>query len=91
MKTKNRGPVASVLFSFRNIDLKRLLKTKSVIQGKIYLLIGLLFMMAPHFATKSIGMGLGLAALFWLGKRLTTHAFSQDADQYPTKYKLIFY
>lgn len=59
--------LASAFHAFLRIDYKQLLKTGTAIQGIVCLLIGLFFMMAPVFATRSIGLGLGLAALFWLG------------------------
>lgn len=83
--------LASAFHAFRNIDYKQLLRSGSAIRGTIFLLIGLFFMIAPEFATKSIGVGLGLAALFWLGKRLLSNAFSEEADIRRKKYKLIFY
>ncbi|MGN0313774.1 MAG: Mbeg1-like protein [Fusicatenibacter sp.] len=82
---------ASALHTFGHVDYKELLKTGSTIQGAICLLIGLFFMMAPSFATRSIGIGLGLAALFWLGRRLLSNAFSEEPELQRKKYKILLY
>ena len=77
--------------AFRNIDWKTLMKSGSAIQGTLCLIVGLFFIAAPGIATRSISMGLGLVAIYWMGNRLLCNAFSSEADLKQRKYKVIFY
>lgn len=83
--------VASLFRSCKNIDFKTLLKSKTLIQGAVCVLVGLFFIIAPDIATRSISMGAGLAAIFLLSRRLIRNACSSGTDLKQRKYKIIFY
>ena len=83
--------VTSFLHSFRNIEFKTLLRSKTMLQGVLWVIVGLFFIIFPELATRSIGMGIGLAVIFLLGRRLLRNAFSSETDLKQRKYKVIFY
>lgn len=81
--------ISSVVGAFGNIDYKQLVKTGNTIQGGICFVGGLYFMMAPTFASKTVGVFLGILALIWLGRKLLSTAFATKGDVSRQKVKVI--
>lgn len=83
--------IASFFQTFRNIDFKTLIRSKALLLGGFCVIVGLFFIIFPELASRSISMGLGLAAIFLLSRRLMHNAFSSESSLKQRQYKVIFY
>lgn len=82
---------ASLLDSFKSIDFKSVFKSQRAIQGIIYAVIGLLFILFPTYSTKGICWGLGIFTLVSLGKKLFDSIYNSEDTSKPSRYKIFLY
>jgi hypothetical protein len=61
--------VKSHINALKNVNFKEFLRERSTIQGILMQLAGFLFVAMPRFASKSVGVIIGLTVIAWLGKR----------------------
>ncbi len=83
--------VQALVRRIQNLEWKRVLRTKRMAVGGLCFFAGLLVIAKPVLAGKCIGVVLGLAVLFLLGKRSVKCAMQPDADGTRKQWKLSFH
>lgn len=81
--------IKSIIDTIKSINYNEFFKNKGTIQGTVCIIIGIVFMAFPTFASQFVGMGLGLIALFLLGKLQIDFVFSGNSDLSRTKKRFI--
>jgi hypothetical protein len=61
--------VKSYLQTLQNVRLKEVIKEKKTIQAVLIQIAGFILVALPVFASRILGAGVGIAVLFWFGKR----------------------
>lgn len=79
----------SLFRTFNSIRFRKLFLEKEMIQGILLFFAGMFLLVEPEFSAQCIGTFIGLAAVFWLGKKQLDCAFSNDDRIKKKKFRMI--
>ncbi len=90
-KTKNMiVKLAQTFFlAFKNIDLKKLIREKDIIQALATFVLGIFIAGFPLLAVRFSGVAIGIAGVVFVGKRLLTCAFEEKGSISKRKSKIV--
>lgn len=78
-------------FAFKNIDVKKLIQEKEIIQAIITFVLGIFIASSPLLAVKFSGVAVGVIGVVWIGKRLLHCAFEEKGSITKRKSKMVLH
>lgn len=81
--------IKSFFSAFTSVQFIELFKEKKMIQGLAFFLLGIVFLIVPEFAAQSVGIGIGIAGVFWLGRKQYDIAFGAQQNLPRARSRLI--
>lgn len=94
-ESRTKIGIGKFLLSFwegiRGMDLRKFLRSKEGVRSGAAVVAGLLCMMLPELAVRSMGILLSLAGFFWSSRKILDYAFRENITTREKQHRLIFY
>lgn len=81
--------IASIWQAFKSVQFVNLFGSEEAIYGVAGMLLGIFFMISPPLATKTVGIALGSALMFFIGRNILRSALAHKDNERIKRIKLI--